>query len=159
VLIFEEKQDYPEHEKFAHEGLTSALVNALETALVGTDPQFWYTGVISAIQDLTAEQASRTLLPGYSTIAAHAEHIRVSLNYVRRTFAGETLNIEWWPLQMVDTAQWEELKQQLQAEYEATIAFVKAKSFWREEGLTQMLDSLAHIAYHAGAIRQLAKGV
>jgi hypothetical protein len=150
--------DYPEHEKFSHEGLTNSLINALETALVGTDPGFWYTGIISAIQDLNAEQASRTL-PGYNTIAAHAEHIRVSLNYVRRTFAGEKLNVEWWPLQTVNAAQWAELKQQLQAEYEATIAFIKAKPFWREEGLTQMLDSLAHIAYHAGAIRQLAKGV
>ncbi len=150
--------DYPEHE-FSHKGLTGALLNALETALVGTDPGFWYTGVISAIQNLNAEQASRTLLPGYTTIAAHAEHIRVSLNYVRRTFAGEKLNVEWWPLQTVDAAQWAELKQQLQAEYEATIAFIKAKSFWHEEDLTQMLDSMAHIAYHAGAIRQLTKGV
>jgi hypothetical protein len=151
--------DYPEHEKFSHEGLTNSLVNALETALVGTDPQFWYTGVISAIQNLNAEQASRTLLPGYTTIAAHAEHSRVSLNYVRRTFAGEKLNVEWWPVQTVDAAQWVDLKQQLQTEYEATIAFIKAKPFWREEGLTQMLDSMAHIAYHAGVIRQLAKGV
>jgi hypothetical protein len=151
--------DYPEHEKFSHEGLTNALLNALETALIGTDPQFWYTGIISAIQDLNAEQASRKLLPGYNTIAAHTEHIRVSLNYVRRTFAGEKLNVEWWPLQTVDVAQWAELKQQLKVEYEMTIAFIKDKPFWREEGLTQMLDSIAHIAYHAGAIRQLAKGV
>ncbi len=151
--------DYPEHEKFTHEGLTNALVYALETAMLGTDPQFWYTGVVSAIENLTHEQASRNLLPGYTTIAAHAEHVRVSLNYVRRTFAGETLKVEWWPLQTVDAAQWEELKKQLRAEYEATTTFLKTKPFWREEGLTQMLDCIAHTAYHAGAIRQLAKGI
>jgi hypothetical protein len=148
----------PEQEEFAHKGLTNALMYALETALVGTDPGFWYTGVISAIQNLDAEQAS-SARPGYNTIAAHAEHIRVSLNYVRRDLTGEKPDVEWWPLQTVDAAQWAELKQQLRAEYKATVKFIKAKIFWREEELTQMLDSVAHIAYHAGAIRQLAKGV
>lgn len=154
--------DYPEHEKFAHEGLTNSLINALETAMIGTDPKFWYTGVISATDDLSSEQASRIILPGYSTIAAHALHIQVSLNYVRRTFEGESVEVDWpatWASQKVDAAQWDELRRQIKVEYEATIEFLRSKPFWREEGLTQMLDSIAHAAYHAGAIRQLAKEV
>jgi hypothetical protein len=154
--------DYPEHEKFAHEGLTNALIYALETAMVGTDPKFWYTGVISAIKHLNAEQASSMILPGYTTIAAHAEHVRVSLNYVRRTFEGESVEVDWpatWATQQVDESQWHELQKQIEVEYDATVSFLRQKPFWREEGLIQMFDSIAHAAYHAGAIRQLAKGI
>jgi uncharacterized damage-inducible protein DinB len=153
---------YPEHEKFSHPGLTQALLNMVEAAMLGSDPNFWYTGVISAVQSLSAEQASKIILPNYSSIADHAYHVCISLNYMRRTLEGETVKVDWratWAQQQVNTEQWNDLRERLQVEYDAMTKFIREKSFWLEESLTQLLDNISHAAYHAGAIRQLAKGV
>lgn len=115
--------EYPEHEKFSHEGLTNALIYALETAIAGTDPKFWYTGVMSATETLHAEQASRIIAPGHTSIAAHLEHVRVSLNYVRRTLKGEAVEVDWpatWETPTLNAAQWHELRKGIKVEYEVT---------------------------------------
>ena len=47
--------EYPEHEKFSHEGVTQALLKGLEMAVEGdeTDSKYgWYNGLWFAVKDL-----------------------------------------------------------------------------------------------------------
>lgn len=156
--------DYPEYEKFAHEGLTQALLSGLEMAFEGdeTNQKYgWYNGLLFSLEPLSSAQAGKSAREGGSTIAAHADHILVTLRYVQAVFKGESYEADWgasWHSRNhPDEAEWEQLKTALQHEYQATRALVQGKPFWREQGLTQMIHHIAHTAYHASAIRQILR--
>ncbi len=158
--------DYPEHEKFAHEGLTKALLNGLEMAMEGDekDPKYgWYNGLLFSLEPLSAEQAAKSAIPGGSTIAAHADHILISLEFTLAMLKGEKYEADWgrsWhqdQYRQPSLAQWSQLKADLRREYQATADFIQSKPFWREEGLSHLIHNIAHTAYHASAIRQILK--
>lgn len=156
--------DYPEHEKFAHEGLTKALLSGLEMAFEGdeTNQKYgWYNGLLFSLEPLSAEKAGKPAVEGGSTIAAHAHHMWVTLHFVQAMFRGEKYEADWgasWQAhQHPDEAEWKQLKADLRHAYQATRGFVQSKPFWREQGLAQMIHHIAHTAYHASAIRQILK--
>ena len=153
--------EYPEHEKFAHPGLTAALLTALEVAFEGDEKNEkygWYNGLLFSIESLNAEQAAATVTLG-SSIASHADHILVTLRYVQAIFNKTAPEVDWessWQQRgQPNESEWQQLRLELQREYLATRALIEGKPFWREQGLTQMLHNIAHTAYHASAIRQI----
>lgn len=158
-------QQYPDQEQFAHEGLTQALLIALEMAVEGdeTDRERygWYNGLWFAVKNLSAREAAKSLGPGRSSVAAHLDHVRITLAYTRHALAGQEYRADWessWKLVAPSEAQWEEIKAGFRREYEALRAFLEHKPSWRGPGLAAAINNIAHTAYHAGAVRQILKG-
>lgn len=118
-------------------------------------------GVFGTLDRLSAAEASRAPDPGRNTAAAHAEHLRFSLDVYTRYTRGEQPDPSWgksWEVQEVDAARWDTLRTALRREYDA---FVRAIGELPDPidpvVLTGLVGSVAHAAYHLGALRQIAK--
>ena len=120
-------------------------------------------GLLRSLDALAASDASRSVNDG-ATIAAHAQHIRYGLSLMNRwaTEGGNPFaNARWdeaWKVGQVDDAQWTEIRQALRHEarrWQEALALPRQAT--RVE-LTGMVSSIAHLAYHVGAIRQIDKG-
>ena len=119
-------------------------------------------GLLRSLDQLSAADASRSVNDG-ATIAAHAQHVRYGLSLMNR-WAKEGGNpfadAKWdeaWKLSTVDAAEWEEIRHGLRQE---TADWLQALKTPREIGdieLSGMIGSIAHLAYHLGAIRQINK--
>lgn len=118
-------------------------------------------GLLRSLDQLSPADASRSVQGG-ATIAAHAQHLRYGLSLMNR-WAAEGGNpfadARWdeaWKLSGVDEAQWAEVRGGLRAEARE---WAKTLGTPREASrieLTGFVASLAHLAYHLGAIRQIA---
>jgi hypothetical protein len=110
---------------------------------------------------LSAADASNSSNGG-ATVAAHAQHIRYGLSLMNR-WANEGGNpfqdAKWdqaWKVSAVDDAQWREIRAGLGSEVERWRAVLdggKAKELEQ----TGLISSVAHLAYHLGAIRQISR--
>lgn len=119
-------------------------------------------GLLRSLDRLSAEAASQSVNAG-ATIAAHAQHVRYGLSLMNR-WAREGgnpfANAAWdaaWKISSVDTAGWEEIRNGLRDE---TSGWREVLSSRRAAGATElngMIASIAHLAYHLGAIRQISK--
>jgi hypothetical protein len=151
-------EQYPE---FSLPVLNSVLVRSLEMALEGDEREGgWYNGLLFALENVSAEQASWAPAEGRPMVAAHAEHVRFTLEVVNAWLRGERPEVDWaesWKVKQVDEARWEALKAGLRQQYQALLDLAQNRSAWREPGMSMMIDNIAHTAYHAGAIRQLLK--
>ena len=118
-------------------------------------------GLLRSLDKLSAADASRAANDG-ATIAAHAQHLCYGLSLMNR-WAAEGGNpfadAKWdaaWKTSQVDDAQWTEIKDGLRGE---ATAWLEALGVGREATpleLNGMIGSIAHLAYHIGAIRQIA---
>jgi len=118
-------------------------------------------GLLSSLDKLTAAQASRAL-EGGATIAAHAGHIAYGLSLMNRwaTEGGDPFgDATWedaWKTTAVNDREWAEIREQLR---DAAHSWLRALALPRRvesAGLNGMIGSIAHLAYHLGAIRQIA---
>lgn len=119
-------------------------------------------GLLRSLDKLTAAAASRSVNGG-ATIAAHAQHVRYGLSLMNR-WAAEGGNpfadAKWdeaWKTSAVDDAAWTEIRAGLRDE---THRWLKALGGVRDVAdveFTGMIASVAHLAYHLGAIRQISK--
>jgi hypothetical protein len=119
-------------------------------------------GLLRSLDTLTAADASRAANGG-ATIAAHAQHLRYGLSLMNRwassggnPFADATWD-EAWKISQVDEPRWQEIRDGLRLE---AARWSTALSTPREVApveLTGMIASVAHLAYHLGAIRQISK--
>ena len=120
-------------------------------------------GLLSSLDKVSAPGASQSVNGG-ATIAAHAQHVRYGLSLMNRwaTAGGNPFaDAKWdeaWKLSTVDDAQWEEIRNGLRAETGAWQQALGSPREVREVELAGMISSLAHLAYHLGAIRQIGKG-
>lgn len=115
-------------------------------------------GVFGTLDGLSAAQASTPLAPGRPTVAAHAEHLRFSLDVSTRWLRGEHVKADWpasWSVQTVDEDAWVRLRERLRDEYAQLLELLDA---WEmdEELLAGIVGTVAHAAYHLGALRQAA---
>jgi hypothetical protein len=117
-------------------------------------------GLLQSLGRLSANDASRSANDG-ATIAAHAQHLRYGLSLMNRwaTAGGNPFaDAKWdeaWRLSVVDPATWEEIRNGLRYE---TRAWLDALGSMREVSaieMSGMVASIAHLAYHLGAIRQI----
>jgi hypothetical protein len=119
-------------------------------------------GLMRSLDKLSADAASRSVNDG-ATIAAHAQHVRYGLSLMNRwaseggnPFADATWD-EAWKTSAVDSGQWEEIRTGLRTEVERWIGALRSPREVTAIELSGMIGSIAHFAYHVGAIRQIDK--
>lgn len=119
-------------------------------------------GLLRSLDKLTAAEASHSV-EGGATIAAHAQHVRYGLSLMNR-WAREGGNpfadAKWdeaWKTEAVDDTAWEEIRRGLGEEAHRWLAALGARTEASEVELAGMVGSVAHLAYHLGAIRQIGR--
>jgi len=145
--------------------LPRVLVTLLSEALYGPSGSAYFLnrgdhGLLSSLDALSAEAASAR--PGGRTsVASHVEHLRYGLELLNRAARGEQLgDADWsqaWKRQTVSDDQWRTLRAALANEAQSWLDHIKSPPAWDETGWTDAASSIPHLAYHLGAIRQLAQ--
>ena len=119
-------------------------------------------GLLRSLDGISAADAGRSVNDG-ATIAAHAQHLRYGLSLMNRwaneggnPFAGATWD-EAWKTVDVDETGWNEIRNGLRDEAHAWLRTLKVPREVTEVELAGMIGSIAHLAYHLGAVRQIDK--
>jgi hypothetical protein len=117
-------------------------------------------GLLRSLNRLSADDASRSANGG-ATIAAHARHLQYGLSLMNR-WAREGGNpfadARWeeaWKTSRVDDGEWQSMRDGLAQE---SASWLQALGSPREASaleLAGMIASIAHLAYHLGATRQI----
>ncbi|MEP6619163.1 MAG: hypothetical protein ABJE47_07610 [bacterium] len=120
-------------------------------------------GLHRSLGRLSAAQASASVHGG-ATIAAHARHLAYGLSLMNQwaqkggnPFADAKWD-EAWKTSVVDAAEWDGIRQDLVSQSDAWLTVLGVDREVPANGLTGMISSIAHLAYHLGAIRQIDKG-
>jgi hypothetical protein len=116
-------------------------------------------GMLRSLDNLSATAASAPTATG-SSIAAHVDHVRYGLSLMNRWSAGENpfRNADWstsWKKTSVSDHEWDTLRKDLQAEVTRWLDALRMPREVQEIELNGMIGSIAHLAYHLGAIRQI----
>jgi hypothetical protein len=119
-------------------------------------------GLLRSIDKLSAADASSSVNGG-ATIAAHIQHERYGLSLMNR-WAREGGNpfadAEWdeaWKISSVTDDQWDEIRNGMREETGRWLQALESPREVADIELTGMIASIAHMAYHLGAIRQIQK--
>ncbi len=119
-------------------------------------------GLLRSLGKLSADAASRSTNGG-ATIAAHAQHVRYGLSLMNR-WAREGGNpfadAKWdeaWKMSTVDSAEWQEIRTGLRDEVRRWLEVLGSPREATAVELSGVIGSIAHFAYHVGAIRQIDK--
>jgi hypothetical protein len=119
-------------------------------------------GLLRSLDKLSAADASRSVNDG-ATIAAHAQHVRYGLSLMNRwaaeggnPFADATWDAAW-KTRDVDDRAWAEIRTGLREETQRWRAVLKSPRDVADVEFAGMVGSVAHLAYHLGAIRQIDK--
>jgi hypothetical protein len=119
-------------------------------------------GLLGSLHKLSADDASRSVNNG-ATIAAHAQHLRYGLSLMNRwaaeggdPFADATWDAAW-KTSAVDERSWREIQDGLEVEAHRWLETLRGPRAVSVVELTGMTASVAHLAYHLGAIRQIHK--
>ena len=120
-------------------------------------------GLLRSLEAITAADASRSVNDG-ATIAAHAQHVRYGLSLMNR-WASEggdpVADATWdaaWKIATVDEPAWQDIRDGLQHEARHWLQVLASQRNVAPVEMTGMIASIAHLAYHLGAIRQISKG-
>ena len=119
-------------------------------------------GLLRSLDKLSATDASTSVHSG-ATIAAHARHVQYGLSLMNQWAAegGDPFsNAKWdeaWKTSIVDDREWTEIRDGLRDETHRWLRALGASREVTPVELTGMIASVAHLAYHLGAIRQIAK--
>jgi DinB family protein len=147
-----------------------ALLNVLNELIDGSGSgEAWLLnpedpGLLSALGKLSAEEASAVPPNGGAPVAAHADHLRYGLELLNRWSRGEEPFVDAdyrasWSRTKVSEVEWasrlEDLRREAYAWREAMKRPRKLSDFER----TVVVASIAHIAYHLGAIRQINRSI
>jgi len=119
-------------------------------------------GLLRSLEKLSAADASRAVNGG-ATIAAHAQHVRYGLSLMNRwardggnPFADATWD-EAWKTTAVDDSQWQEIRRGLGDEAHKWLHVLASPRSVTDVEMAGLVASIAHLAYHLGAIRQINK--
>lgn len=119
-------------------------------------------GLLRSLRKLSAADASSSVHDG-ATIAAHAQHIRYGLSLMNR-WAREGGNpfadARWddaWHTTTVDAARWDEITSGLRDEAHRWHEALRTPREVSLVDLNGMIGSIAHLAYHLGAMRQISR--
>lgn len=119
--------------------------------------------VLGSLASVGAEEAYTPAAPGRRSIAAHAAHLKYTLELTLRRLHGENPPVDWdgsfEPGEPSPQA-WQQLQQELQTAYGSVLEFFNAMreeplSAWQPIQVTALAAMTGHNAYHLGAIRQL----
>jgi len=117
-------------------------------------------GLLRSLDKLPADHASHASQGG-ATIAAHARHLAYGLSLMNRwareggnPFADATWDAAW-KTSAVDDREWADIRRALGAETKEWLAHLAKPRDVTPAELHGMVGSIAHLAYHLGAIRQI----
>jgi hypothetical protein len=119
-------------------------------------------GLLRSLDKISAADASRSANDG-ATIAAHAQHLRYGLSLMNqwvRDGGNPFANARWdeaWATPAVDETAWNEIRSGLAHETREWLTMLDTPREVQGVELTGMIASIAHLAYHLGAIRQIDK--
>ena len=119
-------------------------------------------GLLNSLDKLSAADASQSTNDG-ATIAAHAEHLRFGLSLMNRwaSDGGDPFtDAKWdeaWKIRAVDAKSWDEIRSGLRDECHRWVEALRIPREVPSYALRGMIGSIAHLAYHLGAIRQIHK--
>jgi hypothetical protein len=116
-------------------------------------------GLLRSLEKLSAADASARTATGAS-IAAHADHLRYGLSLMNRWSEGQNpfAGADWaasWRKVDVSEQEWKQRLGELRAEATRWLIVVGQPRGVDEIELNGMIGSIAHLAYHLGAIRQI----
>ncbi|MCR8645445.1 hypothetical protein NV379_22675 [Paenibacillus sp. N1-5-1-14] len=126
----------------------------------------WFTdskpnsGIFGVLEGMSYDQAS--IAVHGTTLAAHIDHIRYHMwgtNEIIRQ--GKQPEMDWrksWGIHSVDEQEWNRIQEGLRNEYLTLLESIDVID-WNELLANEVLSSLAHSAYHLGAIKQMIKSV
>jgi hypothetical protein len=116
-------------------------------------------GMLRTLERLSAAEASALTRTG-SSIAAHVAHVTYGLSLMNRWSQGANpfADADWaasWKKTSVTDAEWEALRIQLRDEAARWLVVLRTPREVQGIELSGMIGSIAHLAYHLGAIRQI----
>lgn len=116
-------------------------------------------GLLRSLDAVSADAASARTRTG-SSIAAHVDYVRYGLSLMNRWSAGENPfeDADWgasWKKVAVSDDEWTRLRTQLRDEASRWLQALRTPREVQEIELTGMIGSIAHLAYHLGAMRQI----
>jgi hypothetical protein len=119
-------------------------------------------GLLRSLDRLSAPDASATT-GGGASIAAHVDHLHYGLALLNRWSAGENpfKTADWgrsWERTTVSEPEWRELRAALTVEARRWLSAIEARREAPGDGMKVVIGSIAHLAYHLGAIRQIHRG-
>jgi hypothetical protein len=116
-------------------------------------------GLLGSLDKISAAAAS-AITPTGSSIAAHVDHLRYGLSLMNRWSAGENpfTDADWstsWKKTVVGDDEWRALRCELRSEADRWLKALRTPREVQEIELNGMIGSIAHLAYHLGAVRQI----
>ncbi|MDP2319054.1 MAG: DinB family protein [Acidobacteriota bacterium] len=116
-------------------------------------------GLLRSLERLSAAEASALTRTG-SSIAAHVAHLAYGLSLMNRWSQGENPfpDADWaasWRKTVVTESEWEALRIQLRDEAAKWLTVLRTPREVAGIELSGLIGSIAHLAYHMGAIRQI----
>lgn len=150
----------------AQEDYTNSFYQLLKETFEGPPPETGSAyldkgaGLFQTLDGLDAEAASRAVVPGAPTIAAHCEHVRFYVTALHEFMRGATDKIDWrrsWLVQSVTPSEWDALRAELRRAYADLTEHLRSVEVWGDEEVGDGMAILVHTAYHLGAIRQLLR--
>jgi hypothetical protein len=119
-------------------------------------------GLLRSLDKLSPAEASASTNQG-ATIAAHAQHVRYGLSLMNewaRDRSNPFANARWdeaWKVAAVDAPGWDEIRSGLRGETQRWLEVLRSPREVSGVELAGIISSVAHLAYHLGAIRQIGK--
>ena len=116
-------------------------------------------GLLRSLDKISAQAAS-ALTPTGSSIAAHVDHLRYGLSLMNRWSAGENPfgTADWstsWTKTTVSDEEWRTRRAALRTETARWLEALGTPRDVQPIELNGIVGSIAHLAYHLGAIRQI----
>ena len=128
--------------------------------LNGGDP-----GLLRSLDGLSAEQASKRSATGTASIAAHVDHVCYGLDLMNRWSDGEAdpwSAADWsasWQRGTVTDSEWDVLRERLRKSTRRWRTALETPREMSTVELNGVIASIAHLAYHLGAIRQIDRSI
>jgi DinB superfamily len=123
------------------------------------------SGLLRSLDGLTATSASAVPPSGGTSIAAHVDHLRYGLSLMNRWGAGDPdpwSTADWttsWTRVTVTVESWRALQQALAREARIWLDTLRTPRPYAPMELNGVIASIAHLAYHLGAIRQIDRSI
>jgi hypothetical protein len=116
-------------------------------------------GLLRSLERISASEASALASTG-SSIAAHVGHVTYGLSLMNRWSKGDNpfADANWsaaWKKTSVNESEWEAMRIQLRDEGARWLTVLRTPREVQDLELSGMIGSIAHLAYHLGAIRQI----
>lgn len=118
-------------------------------------------GLLRQLDTIDAEAASSRPMAGTTTVAAHVDHVCYGLSLLNRWIAGEAnpwATADWtesWKRGTVTPEEWASLRKRFRDEAARWQKGAAERATWDDISAAGSLSSVAHTAYHMGAIRQI----